>query len=370
MPALSTLLKGNAAVGPSAQPKVCILGAGLVGCWIGAMIAARGKAEVHFVGRQALLDRITTAGGLGVSCMDGRTHKIPLEGVNFHLAMPADVVFDYIVLTTKRTGTKDALKALTHLDTPASRTVLVTLQNGVRQLEDVRDVLAHVVVVTGMFPFNVVQSDATFCQSFPGKIVMDSTTAQGRAFIALLRASRVLVLAERNMQAVLYAKLLANLNNPISALSAMPLKAELEDQGYRLIYVKMLREALAVYKKAGISPKSLKGPSPHLAVRIYALPDNYFAKLFPFMMKIDPKATSSMYEDIKANRQTEIEYLNGEIIRLAKSVNVSVPYNERVYKLVKLVELAKSSLVKHTPVQIEDYVQAHIERQSSPEQQE
>jgi hypothetical protein len=56
-------------------------------------------------------------------------------------------------------------------------------------------------------------------------------------------------------------------------------------------------------------------------------------------VKIDPTARSSMWEDLSRGRLTEVDYLNGEIVRLADSLGTKAPINQRIIELVRDAEL-------------------------------
>ena len=56
------------------------------------------------------------------------------------------------------------------------------------------------------------------------------------------------------------------------------------------------------------------------------------------MIKIDPYARSSMWEDLKNFKITEIDYITGEILSLGKKYNIHTPYNSLIYDLVKDAE--------------------------------
>ncbi|WP_342027463.1 ketopantoate reductase C-terminal domain-containing protein [Methyloceanibacter methanicus] len=56
---------------------------------------------------------------------------------------------------------------------------------------------------------------------------------------------------------------------------------------------------------------------------------------------MDKSARSSMWEDLQAGRRTEIDHLQGEIIRLAVQLGRPAPLNRRVLALVKDAERAK-----------------------------
>jgi 2-dehydropantoate 2-reductase len=58
------------------------------------------------------------------------------------------------------------------------------------------------------------------------------------------------------------------------------------------------------------------------------------------MLAIDPRARSSMSEDLRLRRPTEIDHLQGAILELADKAGVAVPLTERIVRLVKGAESA------------------------------
>jgi 2-dehydropantoate 2-reductase len=56
------------------------------------------------------------------------------------------------------------------------------------------------------------------------------------------------------------------------------------------------------------------------------------------MITVDPQARSSMWDDLSRGRKTEIDNLNGEIVRLAEKVGTSAKTNAAIVKLVKAAE--------------------------------
>ena len=67
-------------------------------------------------------------------------------------------------------------------------------------------------------------------------------------------------------------------------------------------------------------------------------PDFIFRNMFLKVQKIDPAGRGSMADDFAAGRPTEIDYLNGEVVRLAASLGREAPVNEAIVELVKLAE--------------------------------
>jgi 2-dehydropantoate 2-reductase len=143
------------------------------------------------------------------------------------------------------------------------------------------------------------------------------------------------------MAAVQYGKLIMNLNNAVNALSGIPLKSQLGDRQYRLVMAKVLSEALAVLKAEGITPARTGKVIPKLMPTIMKLPNFLFKAVAASTLKIDPEARSSMYEDLVLGRRTEIDYLNGEIVRLGKKHHIATPVNSHIVELVKQSEQAQ-----------------------------
>jgi 2-dehydropantoate 2-reductase len=73
------------------------------------------------------------------------------------------------------------------------------------------------------------------------------------------------------------------------------------------------------------------------------LPDFLFFAVARAMVEIDPEARSSMAEDLERGRKTEIDHLNGEVVRLADEAGVPAPVNRRLVELIKAAERAGKS---------------------------
>jgi 2-dehydropantoate 2-reductase len=67
-------------------------------------------------------------------------------------------------------------------------------------------------------------------------------------------------------------------------------------------------------------------------------PDWLFNNLFLKLQKIDAKARSSMADDLAAGRRTEVDYLNGELVRLAGDLGADAPVNRKVVELIREAE--------------------------------
>src|SRR6202023_2221615 len=103
---------------------------------------------------------------------------------------------------------------------------------------------------------------------------------------------------------------------------------ELAQRDYRRCLSLLQREALRVLDAAHIRPARLTPLPAHWLPPLLELPDALFGMLARRMLAIDPLARSSTWEDLHAGRPTEIDYINGELVRLAQKLGLSAPANE------------------------------------------
>ena len=141
-----------------------------------------------------------------------------------------------------------------------------------------------------------------------------------------------------DMPGVAWGKLLINLNNAVNALSGRTLLEQLNDRDYRRVFAATQIEALELLDAAGIEPAKIGPFPPRLIPHVIAAPDWLFKRTVLRMQKISPEARSSMADDFAAGRPTEIDWLNGEVVRLAAKLGRKAPVNQRIVELVRQAE--------------------------------
>jgi 2-dehydropantoate 2-reductase len=236
-----------------------------------------------------------------------------------------------VLVTVKSAGTQDAGRELAPLLKPGA--IVISFQNGLHNAEVLAAQLPGRTVLTGMVEFNVInRGSGAFHHGSEGGLAVQEHAALA-PFLAAFAAAGLPLRRYADMRAVLWAKLLLNLNNAINALGGVPLKEELAQRAFRRCIALAQRELLGLLDAAGIEPARLKLP-PRLIPTLLSVPDVVFRALAGKMLAIDPLARSSMWEDLQAGRATEIDYLNGEVVKLAASLNRSAPVNGRLVALV------------------------------------
>ena len=315
--------------------RIGVMGAGSVGCYIGGRLAV-GGAAVTLVGRAGLGETLAQH-GLTVTDRTGTRHHLPL-GPDLRFATePAALSGCAVVLVTvKGPDTAAAGRAIApHL----GEAVVVSLQNGLDNAAILRAQLPGV-VLAGMVPFNVLRlPEGRFHQGTAGPVVVEQTGREGPLLAALV-AGGVPAVADGDMPSILWGKLMLNLNNALNALAGVPLREELSDRGYRRVLAAMMREGLAVGRATGRRARAVGTAPPWLAPWVLPLPSWLFSVVASSMVKIDPTARSSMWEDLQRGRRTEVDALNGAVVALGKEAGVPTPVNARVVAMVHAAEAA------------------------------
>jgi 2-dehydropantoate 2-reductase len=318
---------------PARDLRVGILGAGAVGCFVGGTLAAEG-ADVVFVGRARTKKELETH-GLSVSGLaTGSGRVVPKERVVVEGDAAALAACDVVLCCVKSAQTREAATQLAGV--LAAGTVVVSLQNGVRNADVLREQLAGRIVLGGIVGFNVVsKGEGIYRQATSGPLVITRSSD-----LRAVRLTRMLEKAGFELELVTdirplqWSKLIMNLNNAVSALSDRPTKELIFGKGYRHILAATMAEAIAVLRAAK-TPTARLGPMPvslfPLALR---LPSPLLRVIASAQVKIDAEARSSMWEDLSRGRPTEVDYLNGEIVRLAESCGARAPLNARMVEIV------------------------------------
>ncbi len=317
---------------------VAIVGAGSIGCYLGGCLATS-QTQVTLIGRPRIQQQISEF-GLKLTDWRGRDLHIYSEQVAFSLSVDDIAEADYILVTVKSGDTAEAAQSIAQHAKPSA--VIVSFQNGVRNVDTLKAYLPDHSVLKGMVPFNVLsKGNGHFHCGTEGNLAIEDMGTSSSDLIAVLNACALTVDIYDDLQGVQWSKLLMNLNNAINALSGMPLQAQLQDKQYRKVLALAIKEALAVFKVAGIKPVKTGKVVPALLPSILSLPNGIFKFVAASMLKMDPQARSSMYEDLTLQRKTEIDYINGEIVKLGQKINVKTPINSGITELIKQAEQAR-----------------------------
>jgi len=316
--------------------KIVIYGAGLIGCYVGGRLLA-GGSDVSFIGRARVAGQLRNQ-GLTLSRYDESRWHVSPERIEVSTDPATAARADLVLVTVKSTATATAAAELANV--LRAGTIVVSFQNGIGNADVLRAALPQSTVLEGMVPFNVVErGPGAFHQGSAGELEIRHAPAM-QPFVDAFSKAGLPLIQHADMLPVQWAKLLLNLNNAINALANRPLKEELSQRAYRICLGMAQKEALALLKRAGIRPARLTPLPATWVPRVLGVPDAWFERLGRRMLTIDPLARSSMSDDLAAGRATEIDWINGEVVRLAKRLGQTAPVNERLCELVREAERA------------------------------
>ncbi len=314
--------------------KIVIHGAGAIGCFVGGAWAAAGL-DVTLVGRDYVAETVKKH-GMTLTDYQGFSANLPIDQVRFSTDAKALQEADIIGLSVKSVATESAGREIKQHARPGA--IVVSPQNGISNVSKLRELLPDQTVLAGMVPFNVVAMEqGRWHKGTLGILMADHHPALSEIVEKTAGGPAALEL-RHDMTSVAWGKLLLNLNNAINALSGQTLYTELSDRNYRRVLAACISEALAVLAAADITPAKVSAFPPRRLPKFVGSPNFIFNTIGLKLQKIDKHARSSMADDFEAGRKTEIDFLNGEVVRLAADLGISAPANEKIVALVKKAE--------------------------------
>jgi 2-dehydropantoate 2-reductase len=323
-----------------------VAGAGSIGCFVGGMLAASGR-NVALLARPRVI-RDIEGNGLRLSSFEGIDRTI--ASTTLTLSGDPQIFSDAgtVLVTVKSADTAEIADIIAQ-HAPADA-VIVSLQNGVGNVAVLREKLPGRRVLAGMVPFNVIaRGPGQVHRATSGDIVIERDDA-GTA--ERLSVPGLKMRATDNIAGVQWGKLLVNLNNALNALADLPLRQQLAQRAWRILFAEQMAEGLAAIKAEGIKPVSSTPIPSNWTPHLLRLPDVIFEALLGRTMKIDPEARSSMWEDLQRGRRTEIDYLQGVITAIADRHGLQVPLSRRIVALIRSAEAAGKGSPALTPEQV------------------
>ena len=317
-----------------AADRIAVLGAGSVGCFIGGAWAAAGL-PVTFIGRPNIA-RDIAANGLTVSDYSGWQER--LDEVDYRIDPAALAETDIIALTVKSGATAEAAREIAEHGREGA--LVISFQNGISNVDVLRDALGdRFEIVRGMVPYNCAYlGEGRFHKGVAGAPLYAENRPKTRELADRIGGGPAALDLSDDMLGIAWGKLLINLNNAVNALSGRTLIEELRQRDYRRVFAAAMREGLNILNRADIRPAKIGAVGPRLMPAVIGSPDWLFNRVFIKRWRIDAKARSSMSDDLKQGRKTEVDYINGELVALAERIGAEAPVNRKIVGLIRAAE--------------------------------
>ncbi|WP_434931260.1 2-dehydropantoate 2-reductase [Shewanella sp. HL-SH5] len=319
---------------------IAVYGAGSTGCYLTAELLIA-KQNVTVICRERIKQVILDNGGITISDYHGSNHCVMPSNIITDLTLLDPLTdqpprFDLVFVTLKchqlESNYPDLLN-ITHANSS-----IIFMQNGLGSFDNAHQQLPQRQIYQGITPFNVLQlANGRFHKGTEGQFIWPLCKHTQQISQDMTKHGLSCQL-HNNMAAVINGKLLLNLNNALNVICDLPIQAQLKQRPLRLLLAQAMQEWLDICHKTQRPLMQFTKVAPRWLPLILRLPNSLFNIAAKSMLAIDPHARSSMWEDIQAKRLTEIDYLNGAVVKLGAQCHIATPVNALIYQAIKQLE--------------------------------
>jgi 2-dehydropantoate 2-reductase len=298
--------------------KLAVMGAGAVGCYYGGMLARAGH-EVTLIGRPNHVEAITRD-GLRMQTLSFDEHVRVAASTQPSAVEGASLV----LFCVKSTDTESAAAEIKPY--LAEDALVLILQNGVDNADRVRKVLCQEVAAAVVYVAAGMEAPGHVRHHGRGDLVIEPSS-QSEAVARELIGAHIPTEISLNVRGALWAKLILNCAyNALSAITQLPYGRLAESVNIQACMRDVVEECIAVAKAENIT-----------------IPGDVDASVRMIAEKM-PTQFSSTAQDVARSKPSEIDYLNGFIVRLGETHGIATPANRVLYALVKAIETKYNSV--------------------------
>ena len=292
--------------------KIAVMGAGAVGCYYGGMLARAGN-QVTLIGRPQHVAAVRRDGLL----LDTQTFRqhVPLQAATDAGGVAGAQL---VLCCVKSTDTENAAAEMApHL---ASDAIVLSLQNGVDNAQRLQARLGREVLPAVVYVAAEMAGPGHVKHRGRGELVIGPSAAS-RELATLFAAADVPVEVSDNVAGALWSKLILNCAyNALSAITQLPYGRLVQGAGVEDVMRDAVQECLAVADADGVS---VPGDVWEAVQRI---------------ARTMPAQISSTAQDLARHKPSEIDYLNGHVLRRGAALGIATPVNRVLHTLVRLLE--------------------------------
>ncbi len=314
--------------------KIAVIGAGAVGCVAGALLHEKGHA-VTLISRDPRQVRAINHNGLSIDGVAGGRNYV------IYAARALEFIPDLALIAVKTHDMESACGQMKGMGNfPA-----LTMQNGMMADEIAGEILGRERIVSAVVMFGATYREpGHVTYNFPGGLVI------GKAFghdgdgivkkVGKILSTAFEVHVAGNIQAVHRAKLILNLNNAVACILGKDLQEAFSEDGVSSLGLSLMREAWDVFEAAGMEMADLPDlPLEKLKSLLHA-PADIGPKIYGNIMRglSHLPLPGSVLQSVMRGRASEVDYLNGEVVREAEEAGRKARLNGKAVELVKETE--------------------------------
>lgn len=300
--------------------KIVVIGAGATGCLFAAFLT-KSKEEVWLLDKNKDQAEKINLAGISVEGVSGTWQAKIKATADIQEIGKADLV----LLCVKSFNTKQAIQQIKPI--LKENTKILTLQNGIGNLEIIAEIVGEDKVIAGLTNQGVTLIDtgkihhAGTGETIIG-VIDGKTPVELRSIREIFNKIGLETKMTRDIKSLIWSKLIINVGiNALTAITRLPNGKLTEYEGTKRILRDAVTEAVRIVKRK----------------RIKLIFDDPLAKV-EAVCESTANNYSSMLQDILRKKRTEIDFINGVIVRLGQEMGINVPTNKLLLDLVKTIE--------------------------------
>jgi 2-dehydropantoate 2-reductase len=300
--------------------KIVIVGAGAIGSLLAAYLL-KSKEEILILEKTKERALKINQNGINIESSSGNWKTKPKATAELKDIENADLV----ILTVKSYDTKETISRIKSVIT--DKTFVLTLQNGIGNVENIAEFINPDKIIAG-----TTNIGATFLEL--GKIrhagkgetiigtIDNKLPVEIRHIREVFNKAGLETKISREIKGILWSKLIISTGiNALTAITRLENGKLIKLEGTKKILREAVTEALRVAKRK----------------RIKLIYDDPLAKV-ESVCEATATNTSSMLQDVLRKKHTEVDYINGAIVRLAQELGMNAPVNSMLLDLIKTIE--------------------------------
>ena len=299
--------------------RICVIGCGAVGSLFAAHLAKAGEAEIWAY--DIWEDHIDAIRKNGLKLSGAADFTARLNATSDPNEVPR---CDYGIVATKAIHTRSAIAQTAHIFDANS--AVCSVQNGVGNEEIIAEHVRYVIrgttfpaghpIAPGHVSYDI-KGDTWIGPFEPTNPPMSKVDD----LAGLVTRAGMNTIALKDARGAQWTKLIFNVStNPVGALTLLHHGAAARFQPTSQLFNDLIIEGEAVAKKLGIE---LHGDPRQLVQKGASAPGKHKA---------------SMLQDVLSTRQTEVDFMNGAIVKWSEKVGVPTPLNKALWELIKGLE--------------------------------
>jgi len=308
--------------------KVCIVGPGAIGMLFGSLLMKAGN-EVIFLDHNSERADFIKKEGITLETKDKTYHFSPQ--ITTHLEDIKET--DLFILCVKSYDTKTTVNSLKSV--LAQKALILTLQNGIGNIEIISEIVGAERVIGGVTSHGAtVVKVGHVRHAGIGETIIGRIDGRIPVYLKdirdMLNQAKIITRISKDIKSLLWSKLIINVGiNALTAITRLNNARLIEFEGTRNILRLAVSEAVKVAKRK----------------RIKLIYDDAIEKT-EAVCEATAENISSMLQDVLRKKRTEIDFINGAIVRQGQSLGIPTPVNNLLTDLVKTIEASYDVALK------------------------